>query len=178
MPTKFIFPILLLLTLLCASHAQTANHNLAPGAPGRDAQWESAGKDGVGTPNTLESKVWFTLRDGVMTEVYYPTVDVANARLLRFIVVRGKRVETEAEDTAHRFMLNRADADALNFRQTNTAKDGAYTITKNYTVDPELDREGWAKFDIVVPRGDSTLVVAASTLDGSTKFRRVSLRGV
>ncbi|HEY1402671.1 MAG TPA: hypothetical protein VGB05_00950, partial [Pyrinomonadaceae bacterium] len=45
----------------------------APGAPGKDARWESAGKQGVGTSNTLESKVWFTLRGGVLTEVYYPT---------------------------------------------------------------------------------------------------------
>src|SRR5213082_36568 len=83
--------------------AQTTN-NLAPGAPGHDAQWESAGKEGVGTSTTLQSKVWFTLRDGVMTELYYPTVDVANVRMLQFIIVSadGKRVETEAEDTTHR----------------------------------------------------------------------------
>ena len=73
--------------LLAASPepAQTGD-NLAPGAPGRDAQWTSAGKEAVGTSNTLESKVWFTLRGGVMDEVYYPTVDVANTRTLQFFV--------------------------------------------------------------------------------------------
>ena len=73
--------------------AQTTN-NLAPGAPGKDAQWESAGKEGVGTSTSLASKVWFTLRNGVMTEVYYPTVDVANVQILQFIIVSadGKRV--------------------------------------------------------------------------------------
>src|SRR5437868_15542617 len=81
--------------------AQTTN-NLAPGAPGKDAQWESAGKEGVGTSTSLESKVWFTLRDGVMTEVYYPTVDVANVRILQFIVVKGDGVEAESEYTTHR----------------------------------------------------------------------------
>src|SRR5947209_13491700 len=82
--------------------AQTIS-NLAPGAPGKDAQWESAGKEGIGTSATLESKVWFTLRDGVMTEVYYPTVDVANVRMLQFIVVSPDRrhVEVESEDTTH-----------------------------------------------------------------------------
>src|SRR5437868_1173782 len=83
--------------------AQTTS-NLAPGAPGKDAQWESAGKEGIGTSTSLESKVWFTLRGGVMTEVYYPTVDVANVRVLQFIIVSadGKRVETEEQDTTHR----------------------------------------------------------------------------
>src|SRR5437660_367460 len=79
----------LLLSFLLAAwlmpRAQDRN-NLAPGAPGHDAQWTNAGKDGVGTSNTVESKVWFTLRDGALTEVYYPTVDVANTRTLKFVV--------------------------------------------------------------------------------------------
>jgi hypothetical protein len=69
-----------------AAQAQTGN-NLAPGAPGAEARWPSAGKQGVGTSNTLESKVWFTLRGGVLTEVYYPTVDVANSQELQFAIV-------------------------------------------------------------------------------------------
>jgi hypothetical protein len=40
---------LIAITLLDqALFAQTTN-NLAPGAPGRGAQWEGAGKEGVGT---------------------------------------------------------------------------------------------------------------------------------
>ncbi|HUQ32159.1 MAG TPA: glucan 1,4-alpha-glucosidase [Pyrinomonadaceae bacterium] len=122
---------------LCAPtlFGQTTN-NLAPGAPGLDAQWESAGKVGVGTSATLESKVWFTLQGGAMTEVYYPTVDTANVRLLQFIVVSadGKRVETETENTTQR--VEALDRRALTFRQVNSAKSGAYTLTKTYTTDP------------------------------------------
>ncbi|HEV3468111.1 MAG TPA: glucan 1,4-alpha-glucosidase [Pyrinomonadaceae bacterium] len=113
-------------------------NNLAPGAPGRDAHWPSAGKEGVGTSNTLESKVWFTLRGGVMTEVYYPTVDVANTQTLQLVVVRAgaaRGVETESENTTHR--LEVLDPQALTFRQVNTAKDGSYVITKTYTADPD-----------------------------------------
>lgn len=115
--------------------AQTTN-NLAPGAPGTDAQWESAGKKGLGTSASLESKVWFTLGDGVMTEVYYPTVDVANVQALQFVIVSadGRRVETEAEDTLHRVEV--LDSRSLTFRQINTAKSGAYTIAKTYVTDP------------------------------------------
>ncbi|HVF68847.1 MAG TPA: glycoside hydrolase family 15 protein, partial [Pyrinomonadaceae bacterium] len=118
--------------------ARTQN-NLAPGAPGKDAEWTSAGKEAVGTSNTLESKVWFTLRGGVMDEVYYPTVDVANTQTLQFAVVGGshsaRRVELESEDTEHR--LEVLDAQSLSFRQVNTAKRGGYVIRKTYTVDPE-----------------------------------------
>src|ERR1051326_7663140 len=130
--TLLIFAILFSSTTLFAQTTST----VAPGAPGKDAQWESAGKEGIATSTTLESKVWFTLRDGVMTEVYYPTVDVANVRVLQFVVVSadGKRVETEEEDTTHRIEV--LDAQSLTFRQVNTAKSGAYTITKTYVTDP------------------------------------------
>ncbi|MGH9941373.1 MAG: glycoside hydrolase family 15 protein [Pyrinomonadaceae bacterium] len=125
---------LVFLFLVTSSWAQT--NNLAPGAPGGEAQWPSAGKSGVGTSNTLESKVWFTLREGVLTDVYYPTVDVANTRVLQLVIVSadGKRVETEMEDTAHRVEV--LDPQALTFRQINTAKSGDYTITKTYVTDP------------------------------------------
>src|ERR1051326_7510631 len=130
---------LALLSQFVATQAQNTSpdNNLAPGAPGHDAQWTNAGKDAVGTSNTLDSKVWFTLRDGVMTEVYYPTVDVANTRVLQFVVVSadGKRVETEEEDTTHRVEV--VDPQSLTFRQINTAKSGAYTITKTYVTDPQ-----------------------------------------
>jgi glucoamylase len=118
------------------SFAQVSN-NLAPGAPGKDAQWESAGKDGVGTSASLKSKVWFTLQGGMMTEVYYPTVDVANVRALQFIVVSAdrKRVEIESEDTTH--YTYALDPQSLTFGQVNRAKSGAYIIRKTYIVDPE-----------------------------------------
>ena len=119
-----------------ALFAQTTN-SLAPGAPGLDAHWPSAAKNGLGTSNTLASKIWFTLNNGMLTEVYYPRLDVPNVQTLQFIFVNGdgKRVETEAEDTTHRIEV--LDPSALTFRQINTAKSGAYTITKTYVTDPE-----------------------------------------
>src|SRR5437868_13658457 len=96
----------LFVCVVCGAALAQVTNNLAPGAPGRDAQWASAGKVGVGTANSLDSKIWFTLREGVLTEVYYPTVDVANVQALQFIVVApGGRVETESEDATHRIEL-------------------------------------------------------------------------
>jgi glucoamylase len=123
--------------ILCPAtlFAQTTN-NLAPGAPGKDAQWERAGKDGVGTAITLESKVWFTLGGGAMTEVYYPTVDAANVQKLELIIVHAQTgtVETESRDTISRVI---PDKGSLSFTQINTAKSGEYKIIKDYTTDPE-----------------------------------------
>jgi glucoamylase len=133
----FILLLLALASCVVARAQRSAGNNLAPGAPGKDAHWESAAKEGVGTSASLESKVWFTLGGGAMTEVYYPTVDVANVRLLQFIVVSpdGKRVELESEDTKP--FLDLLDPRSLSYRQLNTAKSGAYSISKTYIVDPQ-----------------------------------------
>jgi len=116
-----------------SSHAQT----LAPNAPGKDAQWASAGKQAVGTSNTPESKIWFTLQGGMLTEVFYPQVDTANVNVLQFVVVNAKtkKVETERDDTNHQIKPLRNDS--LSFQQINTAKSGEWKITKTYTTDSE-----------------------------------------
>lgn len=112
---------------------------LAPNAPGKDAQWATAGKQAVGSSANLESKVRFTLAQGVMTEVYYPDVTVANVHLLQFVVVnpQTKKVETEQLDANHQIRVLRPDS--LTFQQINTAKSGAWKITKTYTTDVERD---------------------------------------
>ena len=136
-PLRTLLLSLVLLFILVAPRAQSAgaDSNLAPGSPGHDAQWTNAGKDGVGTSNTVESKVWFTLRDGALTEVYYPTVDVANTRTLEFVVAGCGDPSLESTGANHRVEV--VDPQSLTFRQINTAKSGAYTITKTYTTDPE-----------------------------------------
>jgi glucoamylase len=73
----------------------------APGGPGGGSSWTSGAKTGVGTSVTGASKVWHTLVDGVMTEVYYPRVDVANVQDLQLIVSDG-RTFTELERDAPR----------------------------------------------------------------------------
>jgi len=99
-----------------------------------DAHWATAAKNGFGTSATLTSKVWFTLANGVMTEVFYPTIDLPNVQSLQLYVETGNRIESEIDDTHHRLEL--PNPAALTFRQINTAKSGAYTITKTYITDP------------------------------------------
>lgn len=117
----------------------TLSAQLAPGAPGQMAHWTSGNKQGVGTSNSLNSHVWFTLGpDGSLNEVYYPTVDKANTRLLEFVVTDGKSwVERESEDTTHQIEV--PDTEVLSFRQVNTSKSGHYRITKTYVTDPDRD---------------------------------------
>jgi len=49
-----LIAFVLIIIMASAAPAQTTHNNLAPGAPGKDAQWANAGKTAVGTSNTLE----------------------------------------------------------------------------------------------------------------------------
>jgi glucoamylase len=127
--------VLLAVAWLGASRGTAAQ--TAPGAPGAIPTWTTGAKDGVGTATTAKSKVWYTLAGGVMTEVYYPRLDVANVRTLEFAVSDGKRVWLESKDMEH--ATSRVSGDALVYRQKNTSHDGKFKIVKTYATDPERD---------------------------------------
>jgi glucoamylase len=44
----------------------------APGAPGAASDWVTGDKDGFGTARGTSSKVWYTLNNGELSEIYYP----------------------------------------------------------------------------------------------------------
>ena len=61
----------------------------APGAPGISINWCNGGKQAVGT--TLgSSRIWFTIGQGIVNEIYYPRLDIPQIRDLGFIVADGK----------------------------------------------------------------------------------------
>jgi glucoamylase len=111
---------------------ETAN---APGAPGKAATWAAGDKDGFGTSRTSRSKVWYTLNDGALTEVFFPRIDTPATRDTQLVVSDGTTfVDREDEDTDHQVQLIRARSPV--YRQVNTAKSGKYRITKTYVTDP------------------------------------------
>jgi GH15 family glucan-1,4-alpha-glucosidase/glycosidase len=100
-------------------------------------KWPTAAKNGFGTSITLKSKVWFTLAEGVMTEVFYPTIDSPKVKRVHLNVHTDAGVEPEIQDTLHKMEL--PSPTSLTFRQVNTAKTGEYTIAKTYVTDPQRD---------------------------------------
>jgi len=107
----------------------------APGGPGEMPRWTPASKEGIGTSLTTASKVWFTLQGGILTEVYYPRLDVADVHGLEFAVSDGRRVWIESRDMWH--AIARIDPRALLYRQTSSDAAGRFTITKTYATDPQ-----------------------------------------
>ena len=106
-----------------------------PGWPGGSAYWTTGNKQGLGTATGADSKVWYTLAAGTLSEVYYPRGDTADVRSLDFAVTDGTTfVDREITDTVHTVRL--ADPRSLTYEQVNTAKSGRYRLTKTYVTDP------------------------------------------
>ena len=128
--------LLAVLLVVGATGLARAASSGAPGAPGEKLIWTPADKDGFGTSKSTASKVWYTLNDGELTEVYYPDLGTPSVRDLQFIVSDGKTfAERETEATTQSVQL--VDGRALEYRQINTDRDGKYRITKTYVTDPD-----------------------------------------
>ena len=106
-----------------------------PGWPGASANWTTGNKQGLGTATSAASKVWYTLADGGLSEVYFPRGDTADVRSLEFAVTDGTSfVERESTDTTH--VVRLADPRSLTYEQVNTARSGRYRLTKTTITDP------------------------------------------
>jgi glucoamylase len=118
--------------LVSASSAQTGQ---APGAPGITSAWTTGAKQGVGTSTTTQSKVWYSISQGITGEVYYPNAETPNVQDMQYVVTDGSTfTNVERDDTTHHVSL--IDSRSLTYEQTNTATNGRYRITKTYVTDP------------------------------------------
>jgi glucoamylase len=100
-------------------------------------RWTHGGKDGVGTAYAASSQIWFTLWNGIVTEVYYPTVDRPQIRDLQYLITDGSTFfHEEKRNLESKF--ERLSDHALGYRCTNADPDGRYSIIKEIITDPHL----------------------------------------
>jgi glucoamylase len=112
--------------------------NPAPGGPGIEPRWTGGAKDAVGTAYAVSSRIWYTLCNGVNTEIYYPTIDSPQIRDLQYMVSDGETFfHDERRNTISTIEL--IDPGALGFKITNTDPDGRYSIEKQIISDPHLN---------------------------------------
>lgn len=106
----------------------------AVNGPGADDTWASSQKQGIGTAYNYASKVWFTLANGAISEVYYPTIDTADSKDLKFIITDEKSfVSDETKDTTTK--VEKLNDKSLGYKLINTDKNGRYKITKEIFTD-------------------------------------------
>jgi hypothetical protein len=106
------------------------------GGPGLDPRWTSGAKDGIGTANAKSAMVWFTLGQGVVTEVYFPHVDTPNTRELQYLVTDGLTFcHEKRRDLIHQ--LEYPEAGIPLYRLVNSEPNGRYQLVKEILVAPD-----------------------------------------
>jgi glucoamylase len=107
----------------------------APGGPGALSHYGLARKDCLGTARNSTSKVWFTIANGVLSDVYYPTIDNTNVETMQFVVTDGSTfTDLQTRDTT--YTAAALDNSGMSCRVTSTAKNGRYTLVTDYLTDP------------------------------------------
>jgi glucoamylase len=108
----------------------------ATDGPGAMSHFALARKDCAGTAQNTRSKVWFTVADGVLSDVYYPTNDTTNNETLQYVVTDG-RTFTDLQARDMTYTVRALDPRALTCRVTATAKSGRYRIETDFLTDPD-----------------------------------------
>lgn len=107
------------------------------GKPGIEPRWTQGNKDGVGTAYETSTDIWFTLFNGILTEVYYPTIDQPQLRDMQYLITDGKSFCHEEKRHLHT-QVERSWNHALGYRIANSDPEGRYTLTKEVITDPHL----------------------------------------
>lgn len=127
--------VLLPSSLLPISTLAAAPGATAADGPGALSHFDLARKDCLGTARNTTSKVWYTVANGVLSDVYFPTADNTNVETLQFVVTDGKTfTDLQSRDTT--YTVQSLDARSLDCRTTSTAKSGRYQIVTDYLTDP------------------------------------------
>ena len=122
-----------------ASHVLTvtvATPAGAPGWPGALSHFGLARKDCLGTARNSTSKVWYTVANGVLSDVYYPTIDNTNVETLQYVVTDGSTfTDLQTRDMTYAVEAI-PETGGMACRVTATAKSGKYRIETEYLTDP------------------------------------------
>ncbi len=113
--------------------------------PRERATWAEGEKAAIGTAIGEQSRVWFTLARGRLTEVFFPNPDRACTRSLGFLVAGDGFVSAEEDDATHAYAWPYEDVPLVSVRSRDRA--GRYQLDTETVADPRssvvLQRVRW-----------------------------------
>ena len=108
------------------------------GGPGMEPRWTRGAKDGVGCSYAASSRIWFTLAQGIVTEVYFPTLDTPQIRDLQLLATDGHSYFQE-ERRDLRGEVELLEPGALGYRVVKSDPGGRFKIEKYIHTHPHFD---------------------------------------
>jgi len=105
------------------------------GAPGIAPRWTRSAKEAIGTAYSSSSRIWFTVSGGILSEIYYPTIDRPQVRDLQYLITDG---ETFFHDVRRhlRSTLEYLSNCGLGVTIINEDPEGRYRLINQVIADP------------------------------------------
>ena len=105
----------------------------AADGPGALSHFDLARKDCLGTARNTTSKIWYTVANGVLSDVYAPTIDTTNVETMQFLVSDGSSF-TDLQTRDMTYTVS-ADPTGMTCTVVSTAKSGKYRLSTTYLTD-------------------------------------------
>lgn len=107
----------------------------APGEPGQPPRWQPIGKSGIGRSLRDDSRVWFTVGNGILNEIAYPRIEQTSVRDFGLIVTDGGALF--AEERRHcSSTIEPLRPGVPAYRLTGTHEGGRFRLHKRIIADP------------------------------------------
>ena len=120
-----------------AAPAAPVPASVATGGPGALSHFDLARKDCLGTARTSASKIWYTVANGVLSDVYAPTIDTTNVETMQYVVTDGATfTDLQSRDTTYTVST---DGTGMVCTVRSIANSGKYRLTSTYVTDPARD---------------------------------------
>jgi len=108
---------------------------VAFGHAGMWPRWTSSAKEGVGTPYSAASRVWFTLSHGILNEIYYPMIDRPQVREMQFLITDGETFFHE-EKRDLESTISYIEEHTLGYHIESADRGRRYRLVKEIVADP------------------------------------------
>ncbi len=107
------------------------------GWPGCAPRWARGNLDGVGAAYSADSRVWFNLWRGTLSQIYYPLVDRPQTRDLQYLITDGKTFFHEEKRHLDPTVKHVSDH-VLGYTITSQDPKKHYKLDKQIIADPHL----------------------------------------
>ncbi len=107
----------------------------APGEPGQPPRWIPTGKSGVGRALCDDSRVWFTIGEGILNEIAYPRIEQTAVRDFGLIVTDGEALFAE-ERRDCRPAVSALAPGIPAYAVASTHLGGRFSLAKRIVADP------------------------------------------
>jgi glucoamylase len=118
--------------------AAVTNAQTSGDGPGALSHFGLARKDCLGTARNTTSKVWFTIANGALSDVYYPTVDNTDVETLQYMVTDGATF-SDLQTRNMTYSVRALGPSGMLCRVTTTGQGGEYQIVTDYVTDPSAN---------------------------------------